>query len=154
MSNNDEASGSNDPLPNDGNETNFGNLPDNVLHLIFREALDGQNIVAELVDINQQIESLQNRRQRLINERNFYARQMDEVEPRSVMDLQQAVRTSDGRMFDINAHQQLYRGSERFRDEYQRQIDEINDEIAQRNNFQTLLKKQFLFYMMLLKRHR
>jgi len=153
MSNNDEASGSNDPLPNDGNETNFGNLPDNILHLIFREALDGQNIVAELVDINQQIESLQNRRQGLINERNFYTTEMERIEPKSVMDLQQSVRTNRG-MFDINAYQDLYRGSEMFRDEYQRQIDEINDEIARRNNFQTLLKQQFLFYMMLLKRHR
>lgn len=154
MSNNDEASGSNDPLPNDGNETNFGNLPDNVLHLIYREALDGQNIVAELVDMNQQIQQLQARRQRLIYERNTNQRIMDDAEPRGVMDLQQSVRMRDGTWLDINAHQQLYRGAERFRDEYQRQLNEIDDEIQQRSNFQSLLRSQFLFYMMLLKRHR
>lgn len=151
MSNNDEASGSNDPL---NNETNYGNLPDNVLHLIFREALDGQNVVADLVEINQQIQQLQNRRQRLEYERNLNHRIMENAEPRGVMDLEQSVMMRDGTWLDINAHQQLYRGAERFRDEYQRQMDEVDRQIQERSNIQSLLKSQFLFYMMMLKRHR
>lgn len=151
MSNNDEASGSNDPL---NNETNYGNLPDNVLHLIFREALDGQNVVADLVEINQQIQQLQNRRQRLEYERNLNHRIMENAEPRGVMDLEQSVMMRDGSWLDINAHQQLYRGAERFRDEYQRQMDEVDRQIQERSNIQSLLKSQFLFYMMMLKRHR
>ena len=158
MSNNDEASGSNDPLPNDENENddeiNYGNLPDRALHLIFREALDRQNIVPELANINQEIRFLRNQRQRLINERTNYQRMLDDIEPKSVMDLQQAIRKQDNTWFDINAHQQLYRGGERFRDEHQRQIDALEEHIQQRSGIQTALLGQFLFYMSLMKRHR
>ena len=157
MSNNDEAGGSNDPLPNDGNdgnETNFGNLPNNVLHLIFREALDRGNIVPELLDINQEIQRLQNRREGLIRLRNDFQRYMDEADPKSVMDLKQSIRLVDGTWFDINANQNLFRGSTRIRDDYQRQIDEIDEEIQRGSNIASLLRSQFLFYMMLLKRHR
>ena len=154
MSKNDEEGGSNDPLPNDGNETNFGNLPNNVLHLIFREALDRGNIVPELLDINQEIQRLQERRENLMILRNDFQRYMDQADPKSVIDLEQSIRMADGTWFDINANQNLFRGSTQIRDDYQRQIDEIDREIERGSNLSSLLRSQFLFYMMLLRRHR
>ena len=152
--NNHEAGGSDDPLP--GNETEnqaLQNLPPDLLYNILSQAFDGTNFVAEMADRAETMTNMTARRNRQQQEANMYQRNMDEAEPKGVMDLVQEHRHNN-EWHTINAHQALYRGSERFRDEHQSRADQINNTMEMYREQTEHVRKNFYFYMMAMRRYR
>lgn len=127
----------------DGTEqTNLLDLPESVVRKIFLDAYASDNVISEITDSleRSRIHSIwveHNRR-----EQATYQGYMDGAEPKSTMDLN----------LDVNAHQQLYRGSERFRDHHRDAADRREVQRRLEAEHRVRLSARVYFYNIVLNR--